>query len=62
MSDSSSCNKKVRTCVKNVLDTYEKSETQQLYEELVKLTREECEKLLKNINRNNNEKGIKGVV
>ena len=58
--NSSRCDEKVRTCVNNILDNYAK--TQQLYEELVKLTREECEKLLENIHGKDNKKGIKGVV
>jgi ppGpp synthetase/RelA/SpoT-type nucleotidyltranferase len=59
---SSSCDEKVRTCVKNVLGKYKRIEIQQLYGKLVELTRKECEVLLKNIDGKNNEKGIKGVV
>lgn len=62
-SPGNSSDEKVRTCVENVLDNNVKSETQKLYEDLVKLIGEECEKLLKNINEEDNkEKGIKEVV
>ncbi|KAL9118273.1 MAG: hypothetical protein Q9187_005185 [Circinaria calcarea] len=53
----------VRTRCDDVLDNYAKSETQELYKKLVKLTMEECEELLKNINgKDNKKKGVKGVV
>ena len=61
--NSSSCDDKVRTCVENVLNNYAKLETQLLYEELVKLTREERDGLLMNVNgKGNKDKDIKGIV
>ncbi|KAI0141649.1 hypothetical protein GGR57DRAFT_509120 [Xylariaceae sp. FL1272] len=43
--------------IQNVLDQYRKIETQQLYEEVTRVVREECETVLKNM-----KKEVKGVV
>ena len=53
--NSSSRDEKVRTRVENIIDSYAKLEIQKLYEDLVKLTGKEYEKLLKNINGEDNK-------
>jgi ppGpp synthetase/RelA/SpoT-type nucleotidyltranferase len=59
---SSLCDEEVRPCVKKFLETYNNPEIRKVYQDLVELTKKNCEKLLEDIKGKDNVTGIKGVV